>query len=513
MRKGLRWKVVLILAVLAVAVVVSYPITKKIKLGLDLKGGMHLVLQVMTDDAVNQETDQEILRLQDLFKKNSLTYASMARIEPGKLAIQGLNPEQEGKVRDQLDLLRDWDYSLSGPTATATYKTLAIQAIREQAVGQSVETIRNRVDAFGVAEPIIQRQGTSRIIVELPGVDDPDRVQGIIKMTALLEWKLVQAGPAPDEATLLKDLGGAPPDNQEVVAIAPKSRESEGGSFFLLEKVAAVTGADLRTVRRTLDEWNNPAVSFGLKADGARRFESITGQNIGRRLAIILDGKVQSAPVINARISDEGIITGHFTVEQADDLVTVLKAGALPAGLKTLENRTIGPSLGADSVRAGMLAGLIAIVSVMAFMVIYYKLSGFNAVAAMLLNVVILFGSLAYFKATLTLPGIAGIILGLGMSVDANVLIFERIREEHALGKGILSSIALGFQRAFTAIFDSNLTTIISAVFLFQFGTGAIKGYAITLIISLTANLFTAVFVSHVIFDLTHNKNTKTLSI
>ncbi len=344
-------------------------------------------------------------------------------------------------------------------------------------------------------------------------MDAPDRVQGIIKMTALLEWKLVQAGPAPDEVTLLKDLGGAPPDNQEVVAIAPKSRESEGGSFFLLEKVAAVTGSDLRTVRRTLDEWNNPAVSFGLKADGARRFESITGQNVGRRLAIILDGKVQSAPVINARISDEGIITGHFTVEQADDLVTVLKAGALPAGLKTLENRTIGPSLGADSVRAGLLAGLIAIVSVMAFMVIYYKLSGFNAVAAMFLNVVILFGSLAYFKATLTLPGIAGVILGLGMSVDANVLIFERIREEHALGKGVLSSIALGFQRAFTAIFDSNLTTIISAVFLFQFGTGAIKGYAITLIISLVANLFTAVFVSHVIFDLTHNKNTKTLSI
>ncbi|MCJ7613073.1 MAG: protein translocase subunit SecD [Candidatus Aminicenantes bacterium] len=513
MRKGLRWKVVVTLAVLVLALVVSYPITKKIKLGLDLKGGIHLVLQVMTDDAVNMETDQEILRLQELFKKNNITFASMARGEPGQFNVQGINPEQEGQVKDQLEQMGDWDYSLSGTTSTATYKAAAIQAIRDQAVEQSVETIRNRVDQFGVAEPIIQRQGTSRIIVELPGVDNPERVQNIIKTTALLEWKMVQSGPAPDEATLLKDSGGKVADNQEVVTVAAKARESEGGTFYLLDRVAVVTGKDLRIVRRTIDEWNNPAVSFGLKADGARRFESATGQNIGRRLAIVLDGKVQSAPVINARISDEGIITGHFTLEQAEDLVVVLKAGALPAGLKTLENRTIGPSLGADSIRAGLLAGLIAIVSVMAFMIIYYKLSGLNAVAAMILNVIILFGSLAYFRATLTLPGIAGIILGLGMAVDANVLIFERIREEHALGKGVLSSISLGFSRAFSAIFDSNLTTIISAIFLFQFGTGPIKGYAVTLIISLVANLFTAVFVSHVIFDLTHNKNSKKLSI
>jgi preprotein translocase subunit SecD len=513
MRKGLRWKVVVTLAVLVLALAVSYPITKKIKLGLDLKGGIHLVLQVMTDDAVNMETDQEILRLQELFKKNNITFASMARVEPGRFNVQGINPEQEGQVKDQLDQMGDWDYSLSGTTATTTYKAAAVQAIRDQAVEQSVETIRNRVDQFGVAEPIIQRQGTSRIIVELPGVDNPERVQNIIKTTALLEWKMVQSGPAPDEATLLKDLAGQVPDNQEVVTVAAKARESEGGAFYLLDRVAVVTGKDLRIVRRTVDEWNNAAVSFGLKADGARRFESATGQNIGRRLAIVLDGKVQSAPVINARISDEGIITGHFTLEQAEDLVVVLKAGALPAGLKTLENRTIGPSLGADSIRAGLLAGLIAVVAVMVFMVFYYKLSGLNAIAALTLNIVILFGSLAYFRATLTLPGIAGIILGLGMAVDANVLIFERIREEHALGKGILSSISLGFSRAFSAIFDSNLTTIISAVFLFQFGTGPIKGYAVTLIISLVANLFTAVFVSHVIFDLTHNKNTAKLSI
>jgi preprotein translocase subunit SecD len=513
MRKGLRWKLVVTLAVLVLAIVVSYPITKKIKLGLDLKGGIHLVLQVMTDDAVNMETDQEILRLQELFKKNNVTFSSIARVSPGKFAIQGLNPEQGEEVRAQLDELRDWDSTLSGTTATVTYKTAVVQSIRDQAVEQSVETIRNRVDQFGVAEPIIQRQGSSRVIVELPGVDNPEQVQNLIKTKAVLEWKLVEGGPSPDEATLLKDHDGKVPEDMEVVPVAPRARASEGGSYYLLDKVAIVTGKDLRTVRRSVDEWNNPAVAFGLKADGARRFETATGQNVGRRLAIVLDGKVQSAPVINTRISDQGIISGHFSIDTANELVIVLKSGALPAGLQTLENRTIGPSLGADSVRAGLLAGLIAIISVMVFMILYYQLSGLNAVAALVLNIVIMFGALAYFHATLTLPGIAGIILGIGMAVDANVLIFERIREEHALGKGILSSISLGFSRAFTAIFDSNLTTIISAIFLFQFGTGPIKGYAITLIISLVANLFTAVFVSHLIFDLTHSKTTKKLSI
>ncbi len=513
MKKGLRWKIVLILAVLLLAIVVSYPITKKIKLGLDLKGGIHLVMQVMTDDAINMETDQEILRLQELFKKNNLTSVSMTRVEPGKFTVQGINLDQEGQVRDQLDQLREWTYSISGTTATASYKPATAQSIRDQAVEQSVETIRNRVDQFGVAEPIIQRQGSSRMIVELPGVDNPEHVQDLIKTTAVLEFKLVQAGPALDEATLLKDYAGKPPDNMEVTVVAAKSRASEGGNYYLLDKVAIVTGKDLRVVRRSVDEWNNPAVSFGLKADGARRFESATAQNIGRLLAIVLDGKVQSAPRINARIPDQGIITGHFTLEQANDLVIVLKAGALPAGLKTLENRTIGPSLGADSIRAGLISGLIAVISVMGFMILYYKMSGLNAIVALFLNIMILMGSLAYFRATLTLPGIAGIILGIGMAVDANVLIFERIREEQALGKGILNSISLGFSRAFSAIFDSNLTTIISAIFLFQFGTGPIKGYAITLIVSLVANLFTAVFVSHLIFDLTHGKNTKKLSI
>jgi preprotein translocase subunit SecD len=247
--------------------------------------------------------------------------------------------------------------------------------------------------------------------------------------------------------------------------------------------------------------------------DGASRFEQLTGNNIGKALAIVLDNKVQSAPNINARISDSGIIQGGFTAESADDLVIILKAGALPAGIKYLEDRTIGPALGSDSIRQGLIAGLAAVLAVMAFMVIFYKLAGVNSVIALILNVIILFGTLAYFKASLTLPGIAGIILSIGMAVDANVLIFERIKEERALGKGVHVSIAQGFERAFSAIFDSNLTTIISGIFLFQFGTGPIKGYAVTLIIGLLANMFTAVFVSRVIFETFIPKTAKKLSI
>jgi preprotein translocase subunit SecD len=389
---------------------------------------------------------------------------------------------------------------------------LVAQFLRDQAVSQALETIRNRIDQLGVSEPLLQRQGADRLVVELPGVDDPDRIKNLIKVTAILEWKLVKAGPAADEASLLQSTNGQVPEDQEVVRGDPKRGQ---GGVYLVNKVSVVTGKDLRTVRRTQDEWNNPAVSFTLNSDGGARFEQATGENIGKEIAIILDGKVQSAPRVEDRIgrTSGGIIRGRFSAQEADDLVIILKAGALPAGIKYLEERTIGPALGADSVRQGLLAGLVAIMAVMAFMIIFYKLSGLNAVFVLILNVILLFGALAYFKATLTLPGIAGIILGIGMAVDANVLVFERIKEEAALGKGVLSSISLGFSRAFSAIFDSNLTTIISAVFLFQFGTGPIKGYAVTLIISLLANVFTAVFVSHLIFDVAVKKAARKLSI
>jgi preprotein translocase subunit SecD len=511
MKKGLQWKVIFVVAVLAVAIFLAYPPKDKIHLGLDLKGGIHLLLLVKTEDAINMETDQEIARFEELFKKNNITFQTMSKERPGRFAVSGTVADQEGKARDLIDqYTRDWEYSFTGEKLVFNLKMLSAQVLRQQAVSQTIETVRNRIDQFGVAEPLIQGQGSDKVIVELPGVSEPERVKDLIKVTAVLEWKLVKGGPAPDQESLLKDFGGKVPDDCEVVQGDPKRREA---GYFLLTRVAAVTGKDLRTVRRSVDEWNNPAVAFSLSPDGTSRFETVTGQNIGKRLAIVLDNRVQSAPNINARISGSGIIQGGFTVESADDLVLVLKSGSLPAGIKYLEERTIGPSLGADSIRQGLLAGLVAIMLVMGFMIFYYRFAGVNAVAVLIFNVVILFGCLAYFKASLTLPGIAGIILSIGMAVDANVLVFERIKEERAAGKNVASAIQLGFSRAFTAIFDSNLTTIISAIFLFQFGTGPIKGYAVTLIIGLVANMFTAVYVSHWIFDVTIPKSAKKLSI
>jgi preprotein translocase subunit SecD len=514
MKKNLQWKVVLTLIVIGAAVFLAWPYNdQKIKRGLDLKGGIHLVLQVMTDDSINIETDQEVARLEDLLKKNSITFQKVTKAGLGKIAIQGVLADQEGKTRDLFDeYTRDWEYSFTGDRANLSLKPLVMQALRDQSVSQARETIDNRINAFGVSEPLIQRQGADKIVVELPGVDDPERVKDLIKVTAVLEWKLVKAGPAADEETLLQATNGQVPEDDEVVKGDPKRG---AGGYYLVNKVAVVTGKDLRTIRRTTDEWRNPAVAFSLNSDGGARFEQVTAANVGKQIAIILDNKVQSAPVVETRISrsEGGIIRGRFTLQEADDLVVILKAGALPAGIKYLEERTIGPALGADSIRQGLLAGLVAIVAVMLFMVVFYKLSGINAVIALVLNVVILFGALAYFKAALTLPGIAGIILSIGMAVDANVLIFERMKEELALGKGVISAVSQGFSRAFSAIFDSNLTTIISAIFLFQFGTGPIRGYAVTLTISLFANLFTAVFVSHLMFDLTVRKSAKKLSI
>jgi preprotein translocase subunit SecD len=515
MKKGLQWKLILTLGVTALSIFLFYPPKDKIKLGLDLKGGIHLVLQVMTDDAVTIETDQEIARLQEQLKKKNITFKAMVKGEIGKFTIQGLGMDQEAALKTVLDeSFQEWDYSFLGETISLRMKDTAVRYLKDQAVTQALETIRNRVDVMGVSEPMIQRQGMAgeRIVVELPGVEDPERVKSIIKTTAILEWKLVRAGPAPDEASLLAATGGTVPEDAQVIKGDPKRQEA---GFFLVDKVATVSGKDLRTVRRSQDEWNSPAVSFSLDPEGGRRFEKATGENIGKQIAIVLDNKVISAPRVESVIpaSTGGIIRGRFTAEEAEDLVVVLKAGSLPAGIRYLEERTIGPSLGADSVRQGLLSFLVAVVAVMSFMIVFYKLSGLNAVAALILNVVILFGALAYFHAALTLPGIAGIILSVGMAVDANVLIFERIKEEKALGKGILTSISTGFSRAFSAIFDSNLTTIVSAIFLFQFGTGPIRGYATTLIIGLVANMFTAVFVSRLIFDVAVPKSAKKLSI
>ncbi len=512
MKKNLRWRILLVLAVVALSVYLAYP-PSKIPLGLDLSGGMHLVLQVVTDDALNAETDNEILRLQEQLKKENISYERISKSQErmGRFTIQNFDTEREGALRDLLDeFYKEWDYSVAGNEITLDIKPNVAFYLRDQAVKQSEETLWNRVDELGLTEPTIQRQGGpggNRIIVELPGIDNPERVKNILKTTALLEWKMVTGGPAPTEEALLEPYGGVVPEDMQVVKGDPKRTQ---GGYYLLSRVASVTGRDIRMARRSIDQWNSPAVSFTLDPDGSRRFAKTTTDHLGENLAIVLDGRVQSAPVIEDRITTgSGIIRGGYTIEEAEDLALVLRAGAMPADINYLEERTIGPSLGADSIRKGLFSIIMALILILVFMVFYYRMAGVNAVIALVFNVLILMGALAYFHASLTLPGIAGIILTIGMAVDANVLIFERIREELAQGKSVLSSIAAGFSRAFRTILDANVTTIIAAIFLFQFGTGPIRGFAVTLIIGITASMFTAVFVSRLIFDVSYSKRKK----
>jgi len=511
MKKKLKWKIILVLAVIALAIFLSYPPKDKIHLGLDLKGGIHLVLQVVTDDAVNIEADQQILRFQEVLKKKNIKYETISKAENkvGKFTLQGFDPEKEGQIREILDdYSKEWDHSFIGKNINFSIKPGVAMYLRDQAVKGGIETIGNRVDELGLTEPTIQRQGLTgeRIILELPGVENPERVKKIIKTTALLEWKLIKAGPAPDRETLLKDFGGKVPEDMEVLRGDPKRTS---GQYYLASRVAPITGNDLQNARRSVDEWNNPAVQFSLKPEGAKRFYKFTSDNLNKPLSIVLDGKIQEVANIADRISDSGIIHGHFTVEEAEDIALVLRAGALPAKINYLEERTIGPSLGADSIRKGLISIIVALILILFFMGFYYKVSGFNAILALILNFLILIGALAYFKASLTLPGIAGIILTIGMAVDANVLVFERIKEELNKGKSITSSIESGFSRAFRTIIDANITTIIAAIFLFQFGTGTIKGFSVTLIIGIIASMFTAVFVSHLIFDIVLSKKKK----
>jgi len=486
----------------------AYPPKDKIKLGLDLKGGMHLVFQVVTEDAINIETDMVITDLKEQLKKKNIEFDTITKGETGQFSIQRINPAQRGQIRDLLDDFKSWKYDVNDDTVILTLKASQKKYIKDRSVKKAVETLRNRVDEFGVAEPVIQRQGLTgdRIIVELPGVEDEERVMNIIKTTALLEWKLVIAGPAPDRETLLKDYEGEVPEGMEILKGDPKRTE---GGYYLVNSVAPITGEDLTNARRSFDEWNSPAVSFTLHSKAGNKFYKFTSENLEKPLCIVLDGRIQSVANIKDRIRDSGIIHGQFTVEEAEDLALILRAGHLPATIKLLENRNIGPSLGADSIRKGLSATIMALILILIFMVFYYRLSGFNAIVALFLNIIILMGVLSYFKARLTLPGIAGIILTIGMAVDANVLVFERIREELAKGKGVLIAIPTGFARAFRTILDANMTTIIAAIFLFQFGTGPIKGFAVTIIIGISASMFTAVFVSRIIFELVLPKGKK----
>jgi preprotein translocase subunit SecD len=398
----------------------------------------------------------------------------------------------------------DYDVTRAGMSWTLVFKPNIERLIRDQAVRQVLETINNRVDEFGVAEPVIQRQGIEgdRILIQLPGVDDPERVKRIIKSTAFLEFKEVMQGPASDRPSLLAGSAGLPPSDGEVMSGNRTGYAGEvlGRSYYLVKKSSIITGRDLRSARRSQDEYGMPNVQFDLVPSAADKFGEYTSSHIGIPMAIVLDGNVMSAPTIRARITDSGVIEGNYSVEEAEDLALILRAGALPASMVYLEERTVGPSLGHDSVVRGVRAAISGLIAVMLFMVVYYKRSGLNANVALMINLIILMGAMAYFGATLTLPGIAGVILTIGMAVDANVLIFERIREELRVGKTVRSAIETGFSRAFGTILDANLTTLIAALFLFQFGTGPVKGFAVTLSIGIFASVFTAVFVSRTIY-------------
>jgi preprotein translocase subunit SecD len=516
LNRSLWWKIVLIVAVLVgftAAIIPTSSTPEPIKRGLDLKGGTHLVMRVNVCDATRLEVDQGVEALKSQAKKNNLPTPAARRVDDLTfVATPPAGVSTADYERLAKDYLPSFDLSRTADGAMQfKLKPAAATAIERDTIDHAVETIRNRVDALGVTEPLIAPEGGNRIVIQLPGVDDPARVKDIIKTTAQLQFRLVEGspGPTPQDA-----LNGVDPAMKNDVDVLPGTKEDElgraaGTEFYAIRKMIPVTGTDLKNARVTKGPVGQPNVGFSLTPDGAHKFSDLTGNNVGRRLAIVLDNKVVSAPSIKSRIEDQGVIEGSFTTEQASDLALVLRSGSLPASLTTMEERTVGPSLGRDSIHQGVLASLIGFIALILAVVLYYHGAGINAVLALLLNLVIILGMMAIFKATLTLPGIAGIILTLGMAVDSNVLVFERIREELRDGKTVRAAIENGFSRAFGTIIDTHMTTIISALFLFQFGTGPIKGFAVTLLIGLFASVFTAFFVSRVIFDVMYKSQNR----
>lgn len=512
-----RWKLVLVVALIAIAIYGIYPPEKKIKLGLDLKGGIHLIAEVKIDEALAGYTDRVIETLKGEFQQKNVTFKEIVRQSNTSFLIQGVTGEGQEQVKKIMEKFGEWTLSsFDGDRAIGTLRAAVVTNKSEQAVEQAVKIIRERVDQFGVAEPVVQREGMTggRVLIQLPGVEDTDRVKKLIEGTARLELKLVTSGPAATADTLLSQSQGEVPLGQELLThTAVKNDGSVSNEYMLVQKQAIISGDELQSAARSVDQYGRPAVNFTLTSGAGEKFGRFTEANKGRSLAIVLDNKVQSYPTINDRITTNGIIQGQFTIEEANDLSVMLQSGALPAGLRFLEQRVVGPYLGFDSIRKGMMACAIGAGAIILFMLFYYKFSGLNAVVALVLNMLFLMAFLSYFEATLTLPGIAGIVLSIGMAVDANVLIFERIKEDLRLGKTVRSALQHGFSKAFWPIFDSNVTTIISALFLFWFGTGPVKGFAVTLITGIVASMFTAIWVSHLMFDLVLSRKKKVESL
>ena len=515
MSSNLRWKVVTILTVFVIFCGLGvYPILasryhapapgwlmdKQLKLGLDLKGGVHLVLRVETDDALRLVTEQEMERLREELKTRNIPVGTLDAPDVIHFKVTGVPPAQDAAFRTAANEVQanfDRGSGVNG-TYTFTMKPNIQVNLREESVIQARQTIERRINELGVAEPSIAQQGTDQILVQLPGVTDIDRAKSIIGSPGLLELKIVEGSPSASKEALM--VNGQVPQGMEIVPGAGSAGDTST-VYYMVKKVAAVTGQDLRSARASVDENNRPAVSFTLSNEGGRKFGKVSGENIGRQLAIILDGRVQSAPTLETRINSEGRITGSFTPEEVQDLSLKLRSGALPAKLDYLEEQTIGPTLGADSIRSGVWASAVGLGLVIVFMLIYYKASGINAVVALIFNLVILLGMMAYVGAVMTLPGIAGFVLTMGIGVDSNVLIFERIKEEIEAQRGVRASINAGFGRVFWTLFDTHIAALISVAFLFQFGTGPIRGFAVTLFFGLVSNLFTSIFVSKTLFE------------
>jgi len=526
MKTNLKFRLVTIVAVILVCVygIIGLPKSKaeliqnwksNIRLGLDLSGGSHLVIEVHLQDAFKGEADAVIARLKDECAKASIQFAEMTHTDPQTIAdagniqinIAGVPATQAGNFRGIVNDNFGNGWILT-PVNQTDYRMNLKQSealkIKADTISQTKGTITNKINQLGLTEATVQQRGggsnESQLLVQLPGVDDPAHVKQILGTAANLGLYEVKGGPyASREEAMQQSRGGVLPLDSQIVKYRPEG--GAPGQVYLLARTPVVMNRDIRDARPQQSQDRGWETEFVLAQDAAKRFERFTGAHIHDRLAIVLDNVVLSAPVINAKIGDNGVIEGMGTHDNAADLALNLKAGAMPASVEYLEERAVGASLGADSIKEGMWAGIAGVIAVVFVMLVYYKKSGINATLALVLNALILVAALSYFGAVLTLPGIAGIILTIGMAVDSNVLIFERIREELRTGKSVIAAVDAGFSKAFLTIIDTHVTTIVSCAFLFLFGTGPVQGFAVTLVIGLFANVFTAVFVSRTIFD------------
>ncbi len=540
---GRLWLLTLIIVLSIVAFLPSYqPVyqalpswikgvlpNKGITLGLDLQGGIHMVLEVDEDRAVEIAVDRSVTALQDLLNEKKLAVDSVKRIGHDQITIQLQNADAKASAQKLIENFPIFAEKESAGTTNVVVWELRepeTKRIKDSAINQALETIRNRIDQFGVAEPIVQRQGLKQIVVQLPGVKDPKRAKDLIKETALLEFKMLDEDihldlpvrvPKDKESEVLQQFSSKVPEGDEILfeRVVDKDTGFEYRVPYVVKKRVMLTGDVLSDARVAIGQFNDSYVSITFDSKGGQEFERITGENVKKRMAVVLDNNIYSAPVIQERISGgRAQITGTFTTQEANDLAIVLRAGALPAPLKIVQDLTVGPSLGQDSIDKGVRATLIAGAMVVVFMIVYYRLSGLIADFALILNLVCLMGALSAVTATLTLPGIAGIVLTIGMGVDSNVLIFERIREELRGGKAPRSAVDAGYDKALLTIIDSHVTTLITGVALFLFGTGPIKGFAVTLCLGIAINLFTALVGTKVIFDLLyHRQKVEALSI